>query len=72
MLLYFYNFLRETEYEHAQTKGIYLDRTLGGDCHHCLTDGDINARITTSEKTGKNSYMSVKRETMGAYLSIVR
>jgi hypothetical protein len=64
--------LREKGKRHAQTKWLYLNRTFGSDCHHCVIDGCIDAGTAAGKEAGKGGSMSVERSTMGAYLSIVR
>jgi hypothetical protein len=47
--------LKEKGKYHARTKRIYVNRAFGGDCHHCLADGDIDAGAAAGKETGKGS-----------------
>jgi hypothetical protein len=42
----------ERENRHVQVKRIYANRASGGDCHHCVIDGDIDAHAPARDKTG--------------------
>jgi hypothetical protein len=44
--------LKEKGKRHARTKGLYVNRAFGSDCHHCVVDGDIDASVVESPKTG--------------------
>jgi hypothetical protein len=37
---------------HGRKEGLYAYRALGGNRDHCHTDGDIDARAATSQRTG--------------------
>jgi lysozyme family protein len=50
---YFSGFLRNGGFSHAQTTGVYIDRTAGGNCYYCAVDGDIDAGTATGEETGQ-------------------
>jgi len=51
-------------YHCAQTKGIYVNRTSGGNLHCCVVDGDIDAGTTASKKAGEGGYLSVSAAPM--------
>ncbi|GAI18457.1 unnamed protein product [marine sediment metagenome] len=63
-----YEIIREI----CKTRRFYFNRALGSNCYNCIIDGDIDASTTASQGSGKGNGMSVERETVGAYLSIVR
>jgi len=44
--------LKEKENYHAQTKGVYVNRAFGGDCHYRIIDGDTYAGAAAGEKAG--------------------
>jgi len=52
------NLLERVYYE--QTKGVYVNRAFGGNCYHCITDGDIDAGITAGKKPGQGSRLPVE------------
>jgi len=49
---------------YARTKRLYFNRALGGDCHHCLVDGDIDAGTAARKETGKGRRVSIEPKTM--------
>ena len=64
--------VKEKAKYHAQTKGLHAHRAFGGDCHHCLTIGDTDARVATREETGQGRGMSIAPEAMVRGLVDVR
>ncbi len=56
---------------YGQTKGFYANRTFGGNRHHCIVDGDIDAGTTAGKETGKVGYLPVESQTMGTCLGNV-
>jgi hypothetical protein len=51
-----------------QVKGFYFNRASGGNCYHCVIDGDTDAGTKPGKETGKNGCLSDEHETMGCYL----
>ena len=47
----------EKEYHYEQTKRIYLNRAVGGNCHYCIVDGDIDARTPAGQGAGTDNLM---------------
>ncbi len=64
--------LKEMVKSYAQSKWLYINRAFGGDCYRRLIDGNIDASAAAGKEAGKGRSMSVERETMGAYLSVIR
>ena len=58
----------KAQYHYGQTSGVYISRTFGGDCHHCVVDGDIDADIESGTETGKGGHLSVEPEPVGQNL----
>ncbi len=46
-------------------KRIYLGRTVGGDCHYCIIDGDIDAQLTTCSPTRGGDILLFQPEAIG-------
>jgi hypothetical protein len=40
-------------YYYAQKNRVHINRAFGGNCHHCIIDGDIDAGFAAGKKTGK-------------------
>jgi hypothetical protein len=47
--------LKEKGKRHARTKGLYINRTLGGDRNYCAIDGNTDAGATAGKETSKGS-----------------
>ena len=58
-------FLSEGQGRRAEAKGIYVDRTSGGDCRCFATYGDSAAGPAKSEEPGTDGRVSVKPAPMG-------
>jgi hypothetical protein len=44
--------LKEMVKSYAQSKWLYFNRAVGGDSYHRIIDGDIDASVVESPKTG--------------------
>jgi hypothetical protein len=53
-----YLFLKEKDKHYAHTKGLYFNRAFSGNCHHCITDGDIDAGPAAGERAGQTGGLS--------------
>jgi len=53
--------LKEKGKCHAQTKRLYLNRTFGSDCHHCVIDGYIDAGTATGQEANQGGDMPIER-----------
>jgi hypothetical protein len=56
--------LKEMVKSYAQSKWLYFNRAVGGYCHHCVIDGNIDAGAAASKETGQGRRVSIEPETM--------
>jgi hypothetical protein len=52
----------------AQGKRLHVNRAFGGDCYHCVIDGDIDAGTAAGQETGKGGCLSVEPAPVSHYL----
>ena len=53
-------------YYYAQKNRVHINRAFGGNCHHCIIDGDIDAGFAAGKKTGTSGCLSVEPAPMGS------
>ena len=48
-------FFKKKVNHHGQTKRIYANRIIGGNCYYCAVNGDTNACTAASQGAGKGN-----------------
>ena len=51
---FYFSGFKKGGYSHAQTRGVYIDRTAGGNRYYCAFDGDIDACPSAGAETGQD------------------